>query len=329
MMIQKVFVFLLLTASAVLFTCGVVRKAVHVRASENCRKVVAVVPVGAVNTWWVAVRKGAEQAGMEENVEIIWNGPEVDTDREKQIQIVEDLLSQNVDAVVLAPGDAAALVRSVHKVKDRGIPCIIIDSPVKTERYDAFAGTDGYAAGCIAARLAGKALKDGKGNALIIRYLPTIKTGEDRANGFIDTLKKEFPGVRILGDIHTAGSVDDARQKTTDLLTRFPETDLVYGVNQPSAVGAYKAVVTRETERKVVLIAFDSDPVLLKGVEDGDVKAIISQNPFQIGYTGVKMAARRLRGEEIRPRKVSTPILVINRENLQEMKAKYPDVLGL
>ncbi len=325
---KKTFVFLLLAVSLILFTGGVVRKVVHLRAAAKQRKVVAVVPIGTINMWWEIVHKGAMKACEEENMDIIWSGPELETDREKQIQIVEDILSQNVDAVVLAPSDGAALVRSIHKVKDRGIPCVLIDSMARTENYDAFAATDGRAGAGTAARLVGKVLK-GKGNVLLIRHLQSVKSDEDRAGGFIEALKKEFPEIRILGDTYTSGTVDDARQKTADLLTRFPETDAVYAVNQPTSVGAYKAVVTRESKRKVVLVGFDSDPVLLKGIEDNDVYALIVQDPFRIGYTGVKMAVRCMRGEKISPRNVSIPSLVVHKENLEEMKKKYPEALGL
>ena len=158
----NLFFTLLLAVSAVLFTLGVVKKLRSPRAVENAgarrKAVIAVIPKGTINMWWDVVRQGAVQAGEEYGVEIRWNGPEVETDREKQIQAVRDALVQKVDAVVLGPNDFKALVRPIEEVHEQGIPCVIIDSAADTDIYDAFAATDNLAGGADAARLLGKAL---------------------------------------------------------------------------------------------------------------------------------------------------------------------------
>jgi len=90
------------------------------------------------------------------------------------------------------------------------------------------------------------------------------------------------------------------------------------------AVG-HRVVHGGEQFTKSVII----DRAVLKGIEDNDVYALIVQDPFRIGYTGVKMAVRCMRGEKISPRNVSIPSLVVHKENLEEMKKKYPEALGL
>ena len=75
-------------------------------------------------------------------------------------------------------------------------------------------------------------------------------------------------------------------------------------------------------------MAFDSDPVLLEGVGNGEVEAIIAQNPFEIGYQGVKLAAALLRDQKVE-RNVPVASMIVRRDNLEQMKRDYPEALGL
>ncbi len=316
----------LLIASLILFTGGVWKKAAHARAAKN-RPVVAVVPKGTINMWWEVVRKGAAKAAAERGLGMTWNGPEVETDREKQIQAVEDALIKKASAVVFGPNDFKAMVRPVEKIKAAGIPCVIVDSPVATEQYDAFVGTDNFKGGADAAKILGRAL-GGRGSVLLIKYVQNSASTDARAAGFSETLRKEFPGIRILSEQYTLGTVEDARQKTVDLLTRFPDAGGVFAVNHPSSVGAYKAIENQNLAGKVKFVGFDSDPVLLEGISKGEVLAVIAQNPFEIGYSGMNAAADLLEGKKVR-RNVPVPSMIVEKSNLDEMKKKFPEALGL
>ncbi len=324
---NHIFIILILIASAVLMTGGIVKKIAHIRAAEAKPAVIAVIPKGTINMWWEVVHKGALKAAEEEHVSITWNGPETETDREKQIQTVEDALIQNVSAVVLGPNDFKALVRSIEKIKASGIPCVLIDSMADTREYDVFAGTDNYAGGADAARLIGGAL-NGKGKVLLIRFVQNSASTDERAAGFRDTLEKEFPGITVLAEQYTMGTVDDARQKAEDLLTRFPETDAVFAVNHPTSVGAYKALQNRSAAGRVKFVGFDSDPVLLEGIENGGVLAVIAQNPFEIGYSGVKAAVTLLKKGRVE-KNIPIPSMIVQKDNLEEMKRNFPEALGL
>ena len=325
----NLFFTLLLAVSAVLFTLGVVKKVRHLRgaADGSRRRVVAVIPKGTINMWWDVVRQGAVQAGEKYGVEIRWNGPEVETDREKQIQAVRDALVQNVDAVVLGPNDFKALVRPIEEVHEKGIPCVIIDSAADTSLYDAFAATDNIAGGADAARLLGKAM-GGQGNVLLIKYVPNSASTDGRAQGFRDTLKKEFPDIVLQAEDYTDGTVEGARQKASDLLTRFPQTTGVFAVNQPSAVGAYKAIQAHGLTGKVKYVGFDSDALLVQAIEDGSCAGLIVQDPLQIGFIGVETAVKLLNGETP-ARDIPVPSMVVTTENLAEKKRTHAAALGL
>ena len=96
-------------------------------------------------------------------------------------------------------------------------------------------------------------------------------------------IQKEFPGITILAEDYTDGTVEGARQKASDLLTRFPNTNGLFAVNQPSAVGTYKAIQAHGQAGKIKYVGFDSDSLLVQAIEDGSCVGLIVQDPLQIG----------------------------------------------
>lgn len=317
----------ILIVSAALFAGGIVKKYRAAGRRAASIRTIAVIPKGTANMWWATVRQGAEAAAKESGARVLWTGPEMETDREKQIQAVDDALVRGVDAVVLGPNDFKALARSVEKIAGGGIPCVIIDSPVDSDAYDAFAGTDNYAGGAEGARRLGAAMS-GHGNVVIQQFVQNSASTEERARGFRETLAREFPEITVADEQYCLGTVEDARQRTTDMLARLGDVDGIFAVNHPSSVGAYKALQTSGRASEIRFVGFDSDPVLLEGIERGEVEALVVQNPFEIGYRGVKLAVAILDGGK--PGKEnSVPSMTVDAKNLEEMKARFPSALGL
>ena len=329
MKIRNGLVVLILGISAVLFISGVVRKITSMRTGSTQEKVIAVIPKGTASMWWEVVRQGAAQSAQEQGYSISWTGPEQETDREKQIQAVEDAIVKNVAGIVLGPNDAKALVRPVEKIKAAGIPCVIIDSAVDANPNDyvSFVATDNYLGGVKAARCLAEAL-DGHGQIILTKFIQNSASTDARAQGFKETITKEFPRIQLVAEQYTLGTVEDSRQKTVDMLMRNKNVNGLFAVNQPTTVGAYKALQNQELIGKVKMVGFDSDPVLLEGIEDGGVDALVIQNPYAIGYEGVRIVIEAIEGEQV-PAKVPIESMIVDRSNLAEMKEKFPAALGL
>ena len=167
-----------------------------------------------------------------------------------------------------------------------------------------------------------------RGNVILTKFVQNSASTDARARGFRETLRKKYPNIKIVAEQYTLGTVEDARQKTVDMLTKTRNVDGVFAVNQPAAVGAFKAIQNQNLAGKIKYVGFDSDPVLLEGISRGEVYALIVQNPFEIGYQGVKLAAEILDGKKV-AKKVSIPSMIVNNDNLAKMKAEYPAALGL
>ena len=319
----------ILTISVVLFVGGVVKKLSYVE-EQGETKVLAVIPKGTASMWWEVVHKGASQAARDLGYDIIWTGPEQESDRERQITAVEDVMAKGVAGSVLGPNDSQALARPVEKVKAVGIPCVIIDSAVDVDpsMYDSFAATDNYAGGAKAARIVAGAL-NGRGNVILTKFVQNSASTDARAAGFSETLAKEFPDVKIIDQQYTLGTPEDCRQKTADMLLRNKgKVDGLFAVNHPSSVGAFKALDSLGLAGEVKFVGFDSDKVLVEGIEDGKVVALIVQNPFEIGFQGVQLVVKAINGEALEKR-VPIPSMVANAESIERLKQEHPTALGL
>ncbi len=312
---------IVLAAIAVIFiVIGITRKG----RSEGEVKI-AVIPKGTTHIFWQSVHEGAKKAGEEAGVKIFWNGPKLETDREEQIQIIEDFLVKKVSGVVLAPLDSKALVPSVEKMYENDIPCVIIDSGIETDKIVSFAATDNYRGGVLAAKRMGQIL-NGKGKIIVVRYVPNSDSTTQRENGFIDTIKKEFPDIEIVDEQYGMGTVETALQATEDMLTKNTELDGLYACNASTAVGAMQALQSQGRTDKVKMVGFDAEDALVNGLKSGVIDSLVVQNPYKMGYEGVKAVLAKLDGKSV-PKRIDTGVELVTIERLEEPAIK--DLLNL
>src|SRR4051794_31231770 len=114
---------------------------------SSAKKTIAVIPKGTTHEFWKSIHAGANKAAKEHNVSIVWKGPLKEDDREDQIKVVEDFVTQGVSGIVLAPLDDTALRKPVEDAVKAGIPVIIMDSDLKSDVYVSFAATDNFKGG--------------------------------------------------------------------------------------------------------------------------------------------------------------------------------------
>jgi len=285
------------------------------KGERSSQRRIAVIPKGTTHIFWQSVRAGAEKAGAEAGVKIFWNGPEREGDREKQIQIVEDFIVQDVSGIVIAPLDSKALVPSVEKIFARSIPCAIIDSGIDTDKYVSFVATDNYEGGVIAARRMGKIL-NGKGKIIVVKYAAGSASTTKRENGFMDTIGKEFPGIEIVDTKYGMDTVETALQAAEDLLTKNTELDGLFACNESTSVGALRALQSQGRVEQIKMVGFDAGGLLIAGLKAGLIDSLVVQNPYKMGYEGVKAVIARLDGKEV-PRRIDTGVTLITKENLE------------
>lgn len=283
------------------------------------KKRIGIVPKGRAHLFWQSVHAGAMAAARESNVDIIWNGPATETDFTGQLQIVEAMINQRVDAIALAPIDKTAMVSVVERAAREKIPVVIFDSGIDTENFVAQVATDNYRAGEAGAERLGKLL-GGKGKIVIVAVQPGAASTMQREQGFEDFMKKSFPGIQIMDKRYGMADFAKSLQVAENMLTAFPDLDGMFASNESSAVGAAQALKGRKGSR-VKLVGFDSSPTLLEDLQNGLVDSLVIQDPFKMGYESVRAAVLKLGGGT--PQKINAlPPLVVTKENLNDPKVQ-------
>lgn len=289
---------------------------------------VAVVPKGMTHEFWKAIHAGAVKAGRELGVEIVWKGSQKEDDREGQVTVVEDLIGRGVDGIVLAPLDDRALVRPVREAKDAGIPVVIIDSPMDGNDFVSYIATDNYRGGVMGARRLAELL-GGRGRIFLIRCHEGAASTELREQGFLETMQKEFPGITFLvKDIYAGVTTETAYQALENLLNRFPDVEGIFTPNESSTFGCLRALEDKGLAGKVRFVGFDSSAKLVDGLRAGRLQGLILQNPFAMGYLGVKTVVAHLRGEAVTAQ-IDTGETLVTPENMDEPEIKallFPDI---
>ena len=292
---------------------------------------IAVIPKGTTHEFWKSINAGAVKAQREltqqgTRVDVIWKGPLREDDRDQQIQVVENFMSRRVSAIVLAPLDSQALVRPVNNAIGAGVPVVIIDSDLKSDKYVSFVATDNYKGGQLAGEAMHKLL-GGKGNVILLRYAVGSASTEAREAGFLDYLKKNSPDIKLISsDQHAGPTRETAYQVSQNLLNRFSrDVNGIFTVNENSTVGMTKALRdVGQASGKVKMVGFDAGSQSVQDMKNGDVQALVVQNPVLMGYLGITTAVKHLRGEKVEKR-IDTGVLLVTPENMA--KPEISDLL--
>ncbi len=288
-------------------------------------KRIVFVPKGQAHVFWQSVHAGAI-AAMRENsgYTVIWNGPPGETDYEAQIKIVDSATNQHADAICLAPIDRKVLVAVVDRAAAQGIPVIIFDSAIDTDKFTVQVATDNYAGGRMAGKRLGTIL-GGKGKVAELGTQPGSASTMERESGFEEELAKNFPGVKIVDKQY--GMADFARslKVSENMLTATPDLSGMFASNESGSVGASRAVMNK---RGVKLVGFDASPQLVESLKAGTIDSLIVQDPFQMGYKSMLAAIAKLKGGTPERIQNIAPTLV-TRENMDspEIRARIsPDL---
>ena len=291
------------------------------RAEEAGLKI-AVIPKGTTHVFWKSVHAGADAAAKELGVEAVWQGPAKEDDRRMQIEVVQNFTSQKVGGIVLAPLDDQALKDAAESAVKSGIKVVIIDSGLRSDQYSSFVATDNFIGG----KLAGKRLAEvmgGQGKALMLRYAEGSASTTQREEGFLEALK-ELKGIEVVSSNQYAGTTaGEAMKKADTLLLRFPGVNGIFCPNESSTFGMLQALKTQGLAGKIKFVGFDANDPLLQGLKNGEIHGLTVQNPFKMGYLGVKTVVAAIKGQKV-DKRIDTGCMMVTLDNL-----KSPEVHDL
>jgi ribose transport system substrate-binding protein len=283
---------------------------------------IAMIPKGTTHEFWKAMHAGAEQAGKEFDVEVIWKGPLKEDDREAQIKIVEDFISQKVSGIVLAPLDDTALRVPVMNAAKAGIPVVIVDSGLKSEDWTSFVATDNYKGGLLGGeRLA--ELLHGEGKVVMLRYEEGSESTMNRERGFMDAIA-QHQGITVVSSNQYGGATTESAYRASEnLLAPLKQSDgtlSIQGIfcpNESTTFGMLRALQDAGLAGKVRYVGFDSSAKLIESLGKGELDGLVLQNPKKMGYLGVKTVIEHLQGKPVEKR-IDTGASLATKENMHE-----------
>jgi ribose transport system substrate-binding protein len=292
--------------------------------ATSARYRIVVIPKGTTHDFWQAIKAGAEKAGKERGVDIIWEGPSREDQRQEQQQIVERFTSERVSAIVLAPTDRQTLVAPVRAALEQGIPVVIIDSGLeetpaitKNPKYLGYVATDNKEGGRRGAERMGELLKDKpRAKVLMLRYQAGSESTEQREAAFIEKIKA-FPNIELIVPEDEAGAtVNTAQNASERVLSNHPNLDGIFTPNESSTTGMLQALRGLKRVGQVKLVGFDASEMLVRALREGELHGLVLQDPFDMGYRGVLRAVDALEGRLPAQQVLHTNLQVATRENV-------------
>lgn len=300
---KKYFLFgLMLLIASILVACGgddaKDSSADSTTTGDSDKPYIAIVSKGFQHQFWQAVKEGAEKAAEEFDVEITFEGPESETQVDKQIEMLQAALDKKPDAIGFAALDSQAAVSLLEKTKEQNIPVIAFDSGVDSDIPLATASTDNIAAAALAADKMAELIGE-EGKVALVVHDQTSVTGVQRRDGFANQIKDKYPNIEIV-DVQYGGG---DHLKSTDLakaiMQAHPDLKGIFGSNEGSAIGVVNAVQEMNKVGSITVIGFDSGKQLIDAIKSGTAAGAVTQNPVGIGYETVKAALAAINGETV------------------------------
>src|SRR5580704_5005553 len=284
----------------------------------GCRRdhkpMVAVIPRTTALILWEAEHAGAETAAHREGLTVYWNAPTREDDVERQISLIQRVVAAGARGLVLAPDQALALMVPVRNVVARGIPTVVISSPLPIPPGGklTYILNDEEATGRLAADRIGFILR-GKGSVVVLGIDPDITGIVNRTQAFETHLHIKFPGIRIVDERTGGFNIAQAQEVTEDVLAREPQLDAILALNSAATRGAFIALKTHGMLGKIKLVACEQE--LIPPLVTGEIDSIILENTYEMGYRAVQLIAAERRGEHV-PEQITLSPKLVTRENL-------------
>ena len=264
--------------------------------------------------YWLTLKDGAQEAVDQIGGELVFTGPADNNDIQGQVALVENLINSKVDAILLTPLDSDALAAPVEEAMDAGIPVIVIDSQVNTDKYTSYIATDNVAGGELAMDTLSR-LIGGEGEVVVVNALAGIPSNDNRGIG-AEQAANANEKLTLLPQQHCLDQAE-ALTNTENILTGNPNLKGIFATFNRGALGAAQAVQSKEKVGEVKIVAYDADADEIKLMEDGVIDALVVQQPFEMGRLGIEYALKALNGEEV-PKSIAPDVVLATKENMND-----------
>ena len=256
------------------------------------------------NPFFIELAAGAQEAADSLGVELLVQAPDREIDVEKQMQIIENLLQTDIDALALTPSGSREVVPAIAEANLAGVPVLIVDTRADADALAeagatiaTFIGSDNVEGGRIAGRFVAEAL-GGRGSVAVIEGIPGHETGDSRLRGFREAIA-EHPGISIVASQTANWERDQAFNVTQNMLQSHSDLRAIFAANDVMALGAVEAVASAGRTGDLIVVGFDAQDEAVAAIREGAMSASIAQHPRDMGRIAIESAWSILRGDTV------------------------------
>jgi ribose transport system substrate-binding protein len=261
--------------------------------TANKKPKIAIVEIDLITPFFVQVKEAGDKAAKDYGVDIVWQS--CDNSLEKQISIIENFIQQKVDVIGIDPVDAKGIIPVVKKAKEAGIQVVTMGNKVEGDWNHNTLYPDATNFGMVA-RAIGTAL-GGKGQVAYLTGSAGNYVSDVREKGFVDVMKKEFPGIELVGVQPTNYDPAEAQRVTETWLNNYPNLNAIGFISYPTGLAA---ITTAEAKgRKLIFAGNDGAAEMHPYINNGTMLLDAINGASRVGYWNVAAMARLAKGVKL------------------------------
>jgi ABC-type sugar transport system substrate-binding protein len=281
---------IVLVLATTLFSTDRVRGAASNHPGAVPAPTIAFIQIGiSQNPFWADQARGATEAGRRLGVKVL--NLSGDLKISTQIARMNDMINRHVDAIMIIPVDAKAIVPALNRAAKAHIPTLVLYSVDRQatmlsgfDEYDS-----GHIVGVYAAQYLKKKLGAVKGKLAVLRGILGQSLDAPRTNGFTDVLTK-YSGMKVVAEQPTEWQADKAAAIMQDWLVKYPDLTLVYGLSDTITVPAINVAARSPSGRNILFFSIDGDPIGIQAIQQGKMLATALYGPIYAGFHFTVMA---------------------------------------
>jgi ribose transport system substrate-binding protein len=264
--------------------------------------------------FYSAIDCGAKTEAKKLGVGYTYSAPDT-FDAAAQQPILSSVVAQGPEAILIAPTDKDAMFQPMHQAKSAGLNLLTVDTRLNdTADLSSQISSDNIAGGALGADTLAKLIGD-NGKVVALSEPPGSSTDDQRVQGFVQEMKAKHPNITVLPTQFADHSAQLTATKVASILSANPDLKGVFAVDNFTGDGAPIGVRNANARSTVKVVAFDAQPSQVQSLNSGDIDAIISQNPYDMGVLGVQYAVDLGQGKSV-PKDKITGLIAITKDNV-------------
>jgi fructose transport system substrate-binding protein len=250
------------------------------------------------NPFFVKMKEGASQEAKKLGAKLLTGAGAKDGDNEGQVTALENMVNAGAKGILITPSDTKAIVPSLQRARQQGVLVIALDTATEPQSAaDALFATDNFKAGLLIGQWAKVAMAGKKPIIATLDLQPGITVGAQRHNGFLQGMglatsdassSALVTAPQVVCSQDTHGDQAEGQAAMENCLSKNPQINLVYTINEPAAFGAYTAIRASGREKDILVVSVDGGCRGVQGVVDGKIAATSQQYPLKMATMGVQ-----------------------------------------